>query len=472
MAAETKTQPPAVASERHPYRGTLPSYPRLPEKGRNREDILRELEALARQEDARWETGQVSGSYYHAGKDHFAFLNRVYGLFSHVNLLQRDMCPSGTKFEAEIISMTASLLNGAAVKALNGEDEVVGAVTSGGSESIMLPMLVYRERGRAERGITAPEMVVPSTAHPAFDKGAHYFGIKLIRVPVGADFLADVDAMRAAITPNTVAIAGASANYPHGLMDPLERLSELALAADVGLHVDACYSGFFLPWLERLGLTIPPFDFRLPGVTSMSCDTHKWGYGPKGSSVVLYRNRALRQYQYFSVTSWAGGYYASPTIAGSRSAGITAATWAGMVALGEAGYLEIARQIMKAAATIKAGAASIPEIKIVGQPTFCMAFTSDVIDIYHVNDYLASKGWRMNVLQLPPGFHFCVTRPQTQPGVAEKFVDDLRASVAYARRPPPHPPKSGAVYGGGRAPMNPDFVRSYILNRLDECYEL
>jgi glutamate/tyrosine decarboxylase-like PLP-dependent enzyme len=472
MSAETKTEPAAAASELHPYRGTLESYQRLPETGRNREDILRELEAVARQEDARWETGQVSGTYYHAGRDHFAFVNRVYGLFSHVNLLQRDMCPSGTKFEAEIISMTANLLNGTLVQALDAEDEVVGAVTSGGSESIMLPMLVYRERGKAERGITRPEMVVPSTAHPAFDKGAHYFGIKLIRVPVGADFLADVDAMRAAITPNTVAISGASANYPHGLMDPLQELSGLALEAGVGLHVDACYSGFLLPWLERLGYNIPPFDFRLPGVTSMSCDTHKWGYGPKGSSVVLYRNRALRHNQYFYVTTWAGGYYASPTIAGSRSAGIAAATWASMVALGEAGYLEIARDIMQAATTIKAGAASIPEIKIAGQPTFCMAFMSDVIDIYHVNDYLASKGWRMNVLQLPPGFHFCVTRPQTQPGVADKFVDDLRAGVAYAKTPPPYTPRSGAVYGGGRAPMNKDLVRPYILSRLDDGYEL
>jgi sphinganine-1-phosphate aldolase len=473
MSTETKTETAAaVASESHPYRGRFPSFSRLPEKGRSCDDILRELQIMAREEDARWQTGQISGTYYHAGTDHFAFLNQVYGLFSHVNLLQRDVCPSGTKFEAEIISMTANLLNSAAVKAVNPEDEVAGTITSGGSESIMLPMLVYRERGKAERGITAPEMVVPSTAHPAFDKGAYYFGIKLIRVPVGPDFLADVDAMRAAITPNTVAIAGASANYPHGLIDPLERLSALALEAGVGMHVDACYSGFLLPWLERLGYAIPPFDFRLPGVTSMSCDTHKWGYGPKGASVVLYRNRTLLHYQYFCLTTWAGGYYASPTIAGSRSGGISAATWAAMVALGEEGYLEIARQIMKAADTIKTGAASIPEIKIAGQPTFCMAFMSDAIDIYHVNDYLAAKGWRMNLLQTPPGFHFCITRPQTQPGVAERFVDDLRAGVAYAKTPPAHPAKSGAMYGGGRAPIDPAFVRPYILHHLDEGYEL
>jgi len=470
MSAQTKASTPP--SESHPYRGRFESYVRLPQKGRSHEEILLELRSIGKQEDARWETGKVSGTYYHAGKDHFAFLNQVYGLFSHVNLLQRDTCPSGTKFEAEIVAMTAHLLNGPVVKQVNAADEVAGAVTSGGSESIMLPMLVYREKAKAERGITAPEMVVPSTAHPAFSKGAHYFGIKLIRVPVGLDYLADVEAMGAALTPNTIAIAGSSANYPHGLMDPLDRLSELALRAGIGMHVDGCYSGFLLPWLERLGYDIPPFDFRLPGVTSISCDTHKWGYGPKGASVVLYRNYALRHYQYFVMTDWAGGYYGSPTLAGSRSAGIAAATWAAMVALGEEGYLEIARQIMKAAETIRAGVASIPEIQIIGRPTFCLAFTSNIVDIYHVNDFLAAKGWRMNVLQGPPGFHFCVTRPQTQPGVAEAFVDDLRAAVAYARTPPPHPSKTSAMYGGGKVALDPAFVRPFILHYLDEGYEL
>ena len=470
MSAQTKASTPP--SESHPYRGQFESYVRLPQKGRSHEEILLELRSIGKQEDARWETGKVSGTYYHAGKDHFAFLNQVYGLFSHVNLLQRDTCPSGTKFEAEIVAMTAHLLNGPVVKQVNAADEVAGAVTSGGSESIMLPMLVYREKAKAERGITAPEMVVPTTAHPAFSKGAHYFGIKLIRVPVGLDYLADVEAMGAALTPNTIAIAGSSANYPHGLMDPLDRLSELALRAGIGMHVDGCYSGFLLPWLERLGYDIPPFDFRLPGVTSISCDTHKWGYGPKGASVVLYRNYALRHYQYFVMTDWAGGYYGSPTLAGSRSAGIAAATWAAMVALGEEGYLEIARQIMKAAETIRAGVASIPEIQIIGRPTFCLAFTSNIVDIYHVNDFLAAKGWRMNVLQGPPGFHFCVTRPQTQPGVAEAFVDDLRAAVAYARTPPPHPSKTSAMYGGGKVALDPAFVRPFILHYLDEGYEL
>src|ERR1017187_6713383 len=157
------------------------SEARLPEKGRNQEDILRELRAIAAQEDARWETGQISGSYYHAGKEHFGFLNQVYGLFSHLNNLQRDVCPSGTKFEGEIVAMTARMLRGDVVQA---PDEVVGAITSGGSESIMLPMLAYREQARAA-GIAAPEVIAPATAHPAFDKGAWYVGVKLARLPGG-----------------------------------------------------------------------------------------------------------------------------------------------------------------------------------------------------------------------------------------------------------------------------------------------
>lgn len=456
----------------HPYRETAESYPALPIKGRDRQDIVRELRAMAETEDARWENGQVSGSYYHGGKDHYAFLNQVFSLFSHVNLLQRDMCPSGTKFEAEIVSMTAHLLHSAAAKARNRRDEVVGAVTSGGSESIMLAMLAYREQARDTRGVMAPEMVVPSTAHPAFDKGAHCFGIRLIRVPIGADFLADVAAMRAAITPRTIALAGTAVNYAHGLIDPLEALSDLALEHGIGLHVDGCLGGFLLPWVARLGYDIPPFDFRLPGVTSMSCDTHKWGFGLKGTSVILYHNRELRRYQYFSKTDWQGGLYASPTMAGSRSGGLTAATWAAMVSLGEEGYMEMARHIMRAADTIRHGAAGIPEIRIAGHPTYCIAFLSDEVNIFHVNDYLAGRGWRMNGLQNPPGFHFCVTGPQTAPGVAERFVADLRDAVAYSRNPPPHPPQSGILYGGGGVHLPAYAVNELLLAMLDEAYEL
>lgn len=455
----------------HPYRDRTETHSRIPSQGRDRADILREMSEIANLEDSKWEGGQVSGSYYHGGKDHYAFLNQVFGLFSHVNLLQRDVCPSGTKFEGEILAMTANLLNAEAAFRNNSEDQVCGAITSGGSESIMLPMMVYRDKARAERGITAPQMVVPDTIHPAFSKGAHYFGIDLVRVPVGADFRADVAAMRAAITPNTIALAGTAVNYPHGLIDPLEELSDLALERGIGFHVDGCLGGFLLPWIERLGYDVPTFDFRLPGVTSMSCDTHKWGYGLKGASVVLYRNKALRRYQYFSTTSWAGGLYVSPTMAGSRSAGISASTWAAMVALGEDGYLDAARQIMTAADEIKAGVKEIPEIRIAGNPLFCLAFISDQVDMYRVADALSDRGWRLNGLQQPAGFHLCVTLPQARAGVAGKFVADLKEAVVYAKQPHDLPPRSGAMYGGGAMPMDPSFVNEMMMAWLDATYE-
>ena len=462
MGNEAPKKTGGVFASMHPYREETATFTALPAKGRSRGEVLAELRGFAGREDARWETGQVSGSYYHGGRDHYTFLNEIFALFSHVNLLQRDMCPSATKLEGEIVAMTA--------KMLHGDAEVCGTVTSGGTESIMLPMLAYSERARTERGITRPEMVVPDTIHPAFSKGAHYFGIDLIRVPVGKDFLADVDAMAARITPDTIALAASAGNYPHGLIDPLGRLSELARERGLGFHVDGCLGGFLLPWIEKLGYDVPPFDFRLPGVTSMSCDTHKWGYGLKGTSVVLYRGRALRRHQYFTATDWAGGLYASPTMAGSRSGGLTAATWAAMVTLGEEGYLHAARQIMTAADTIRAGIASLPELVVIGNPTFCIAMRSDAFDIFHVNDHLATKGWRLNGLQRPPGVHLCVTLPQGRPGVAERFVADLREAVGYAKQQPPQTPaRSGAIYGGGAMPAG--AIEQMLMAWLDESYE-
>ncbi len=466
-AAKKQLEPSGPFGDMFPYRATCETFRALPTKSRQPADVMRELSSIARQENARWQSGQISGTYFHGGMEHFAYLNRVFALFSHVNLLHRDMCPSGTKFEGEIIAMTARMLGAELARENDPQADVCGAITSGGTESVILPMLAYREKARAERAITAPEMVVPETAHPAFSKGAHFFSIKLIRVPVGADYLADVDAMRRAIGPNTIAIAGSATNFAHGLIDPIEKLSDLALEAGVGLHVDSCFGGFILPWIAKLGYDVPAFDFRLPGVTSMSCDTHKWGYGLKGASVVLYRNRALRRRMYFTVTDWQGGLYASPTVAGTRSEGISASTWAAMVTLGEEGYLKATRRIMKAADTIKSGVAKIPELKIIGKPTYCIAITSDKVDIRHVNDFLVERGWRLNGLQRPAGFHMCVTLLQTLPGLASRFVRDIAAGVQYAKNPPATPARSGAMYGGGAASLDPSMVNELMLAYLD-----
>jgi glutamate/tyrosine decarboxylase-like PLP-dependent enzyme len=460
----------AAFGDLHPYRQRFATHTRIPPEGRNAEEVFAELSTMADEENQKWNRGQVSGTFYHGGMEHYAFLNRVFSLYSHANLLQRDLCPSGTKMEGEILAMTARMLHAEAVPEHHPGEEVCGSITSGGTESILNAVLVYREWARRERGIATPEIVAPETIHPAFQKGAHYLGLRLVRVPV-RDYLADVDAMRDAITPNTIALAGSAGNYPYGLVDPLEQLSALAVEKNIGLHVDGCLGGFILPWVERLGYPVPAFDFRLPGVTSISCDTHKYGYALKGTSVVLYRNKHLRRFQYFATSEWQGGVYVSPTFQGSRSEGLTAATWAAMVTVGEDGYLEAAGAILHAADTIRAGIATIPELKIAGSSTFLISMLSDVVDIFHVNDYLAKKGWRMNGCQRPPGIHFCITLRQTLPGVAERFVEDLRAAAAYARNPDQPMAESGAMYGLAGSPGGRVMLDELLLDFIDATYE-
>lgn len=457
-----------------PYKGRFENYHRLPEKGRDEDDIFKELSAMAEEENAKWKTGQVSGTFYHAGDEHRAFLNKIFSLFSHENTIQFDLCPSMFKLESDIISMTAKMLNGDAVKDHNPADEVCGTVTSGGTESIIMAMKVYRDWARVEKDITAPEIIMPHTAHPAFDKAGEYFGIKMVHIPVAVpDFRVDPGTVKAHINENTVAIVGSAGNYPYGLIDPLEKLSDIAIEHGIGFHVDGCLGGFILPWIERLGYNIPTFDFRLPGVTSMSADTHKYGFALKGTSVVLYRNRKLRRYQYFNVPDWPGGMYASPTTAGSRSGGLTAATWAAMVYLGEEGYLKAAEAIMTIACTIKKGIEAIPELILIGNPTFVITFRSDDVDVFHVNDFMKTKGWRFNCLQLPPAMHFCVTMPQTfVPDIAERLIEDLRAGVEYAKTKAGTVAQTTALYGMAGSVEGNKQVTDLVFGLFDYLYSV
>jgi sphinganine-1-phosphate aldolase len=448
----------------YPYRNRFKTYHRLEPEGRDRRSILDELATMAAEEDRIADLGHVSGSIYHGDHNHYRFLTEAFRLFAHANVLQRDMYPSATKLEAEIVAMTAAMLH--------GDEHTCGVVTFGGTESLINPMLAYRDRARAEKGITEPEVIMPVTAHVALEKAGHLLGIKVLKAPLGEDWLGEIDWIRSHITNNTVALVGSAANYAHGLIDPFEELSNIALEHDIGLHVDGCLGGFILPWGERLGYQIPRFDFRLPGVTSISADTHKYGYALKGTSVLLYRNSNLRRYQYFNFTDWPGGIYFSPGLSGSRSGGVVAATWAAMVSLGERGYLEIAKRIFETASTIRRGIESIPELEVIGNPTFLVAFRSPELNIYHVNDHLITKGWRLNALQLPPALHFCVTRPNTAPGVAEAFVAALRDAVEYAKHPARDAPKSGALYGLGGTPEGNDILNTLFTAALDAMYEV
>jgi len=455
----------------HPYKKLFQVFSELPEKGRDEAEVLREIAYMSEEENKKWQGGRVSGTMYHGGMEHYAFLNKVFSMYSYVNILQRDLCPSGTKFEAEVLAMIGKMLHGDEVSKVNPADEEAGAITSGGSESIYNAMYVYREWGRDQKGITAPEVVAPATIHPAHIKAAHYLGIKVIRVPVNENFEADVDAMRDCITPNTVALAGSAGTYPHGVVDPIGRLSDLALEHKIGLHVDGCLGGFILPWIEKLGYDVPVFDFRLPGVTSISCDTHKYGYALKGTSSVNFRSKELRRYMFFAQEDWPGGVYAAPTVQGSRSAGLSAAMWAAMVTIGAEGYLRAARAIMDTADKIRAGIAGIPELRIMGKTTFLISVTSDVVDPYFVNDYLSMKGWRMNGCQNPPGFHFCITLPQTQTGIAEQFINDLAEGVRFAKDPPYETPRTGFLYGLGATPDGREMLRQGLTSYVEAAYE-
>jgi len=423
-----------------PYKNKYDSFTQIPAVGRDHADILRDMESMRDLEEAHWKDGFISGAVYHGDQEHIDFLNQVYAINSQSNPLHSDVWPSANKFESEIVAMTGNMLGGA------GQD-VCGTLSSGGTESIMLAMKTYRDWAREKKGITKPEMIVPVTAHAAFDKASQYFNIKTIHIPVDENFRADVNAAKKAITKNTIVIVGSAPSFPHGAIDPIVELSELAHQHGIGFHTDACLGGFVLPWAEKLGYPVPPFDFRLPGVTSMSADTHKYGYAAKGTSVVLYRGEELRHFQYYTSTEWPGGLYFSPTFAGSRPGALSAACWASLTSIGAQGYLSATKKILETASAIKQGVNEIPELHVLGDPLFVIAFASESLDIYKVLDAMSHKKWSLNGLHKPSCVHLCVTLRHTQPGVAERFLADLREAVEYVKAHPEEKGSMAPVYG-------------------------
>jgi sphinganine-1-phosphate aldolase len=449
----------------YPYAARFPVHRTLPEDGRPQEEVLAQLEAMAKEEDAFWETGKCSGTMYCGDHDHYDYLNRAFGLFSHVNALQRDMCPSATNFEGEIIAMALDLFHG------SGASAPGGLVTTGGTGSILHAVLAYREHAAQQRGVSRPNVIKPETAHPAFDKACHLFGVECRIAPIDpATTQVDVDWVADHIDTETVAIIGSACNYGYGTIDPIAELGQLAAARSIGLHVDACLGGFILPFGEELGYDIAPFDFRVPGVTSISADTHKYGYALKGTSTLLFADKTVRDAQYFFLTDWSGGKYCSPGIEGSRSGGLLASAWAAMVHLGRNGYRRYAQAIFATSAAMQVAVRSHPELRIMGQPSFLFSFTSDQFDIYHVNDFMRTRGWRFNGQQYPNALHMAVTRPQTRAGLAEAFATDLADAVDYANAHAGEAPRSGAIYGGvagGMTDEADEFIRAVMADMLD-----
>lgn len=456
-----------------PYQKTFTTYAGIPEKGIERQDILKEMEALKDREESRWKDGFASGAVYHGDEEHIRFLNQVYALNSQTNPLHSDIWPSISKYEGEIVSMTAGMLGGEKEGAsVDPGNKVCGVVSSGGTESILLAMKTYRDWARDKKGITRPEMIVPVTAHAAFDKASQYFKINIRHIPVDENYRANVSAAREAITRNTVVMVGSAPSFPHGMVDPIEDLSELARQRGIGFHTDACLGGFVLPWAERLGYDVPPFDFSLPGVTSISADTHKYGYAAKGTSVILYRGLSLRRYQYFKATDWPGGLYFSPTFAGSRPGALSAACWAAMLSVGQEGYLEATKRILEIGTKLKKAIRDMPDLFVLGDPLWVIAFGSKTLDIYRVMDCMAGKNWSLNGLHKPSCVHLCITLRHTRPGVAERFINDLQSAVAFVKENPEEKGGMAPVYGLAATIPVRSIVGDLLERYIDALYKV
>lgn len=441
----------------------------LPAEGVPEDELFKRLAEWSEVEEGIWGAGRVSGTVYHGGAQLKALASRAYSMFSLANPLHPDVFPYVRKMEAEVVRMTVSLFH--------GDADACGVMTSGGTESILMAMKAYRDRGRAERGIETPEVVLPDTAHAAFDKAAHYFGMRLVKVPVDPETTrADVRAMERAITPRTVVLVGSAPAYPHGCIDPIEELAEVARRRGVALHVDACLGGFLLPFLPEAGFELPPFDFAVDGVTSMSADPHKYGFAPKGCSVVMYRSAALRQHQYFAAPDWPGGIYASPSVAGSRPGGLIAGCWATFMAVGRAGYVEVARSIMTTAKAIERGVRERfqGELRMMGRPdasVVAFAATDGGLDVYKVAEAMGKRGWNLNSLQFPRSVHLCLTRMTA--GRAGEFLDHLRESVDEVKaRPDAYSDGSAAMYGMAASVPDRSMVSDLAKAFIDTLYKV
>ncbi|XP_075875220.1 sphingosine-1-phosphate lyase 1 isoform X1 [Nelusetta ayraudi] len=436
----------------------------LPPKGLSQSQVLDKIREYETLNEVDWEKGCVSGAVYWGDESLTKLLVKVYGDFAWSNPLHPDIFPGVRKMEAEVVRMSCTLFHGG--------PNSCGTVTSGGTESILMACKAYRDMAY-ERGVKYPEIVAPVSVHAAFDKAAHYFGMKLVHVPLDPKTMkVDMKAMRRAINKNTAMLVCSTPQFPHGIMDPVEEVSKLAVRYKLPLHVDACLGGFLIVFMDKAGFPLAPFDFRLKGVTSISADTHKYGYAPKGSSVVLYSDKKYRHYQYFVAPDWQGGIYASPSIAGSRPGGIIAACWATMMNMGENGYIDATKKIVSTARKIKTQVSKIKGIFVFGEPEVSVvAIGSDDFDIFHLSNALTSKGWNLNTLQFPSSIHICVTVLHTQPGVADRFVRDVKEQVAIIMKNPKEKTTGkGAIYGMAQSIPDRSIVSEISWGFLDCLY--
>jgi glutamate/tyrosine decarboxylase-like PLP-dependent enzyme len=401
-------------------------------RGTPADEVLRRLDAY-RQHDVPWREGRVLAGVYDPGEEVAAVTRAAYAMFLSENALYPNYFPSLLQIENDVVRALADLLR--------GDEQTVGSCTSGGTESIMLAVKAARDKFRAERPeVTAPEMVLARTAHPAFHKAGHYLGVRPVVTEFDpATFRADPAAYERAITPNTILLVASAPCYSHGAVDPVPQVA--ALAAERGLlcHVDACVGGIHLSVMRRAGYDVPAFDFSAPGVTTISVDMHKYGYAAKNTSALLYRDRDLRRYALYACAATTGYAVINTTVLSSRSGGPLAGAWATLNLLGEEGYQGIVREVQGATARLIAGVRAIEGLRVLGEPDMCMfALASDDLNVFELDDALARRGWWLQPQFSAPGapasLHMSVNRSNV--ARVDELLEALAASVAEVRASP------------------------------------
>jgi len=393
--------------------------------GRSADDVIDALMAK-RDRDVRWEDGRAFGMVYDGGPEVREVAERAASLYLHENALNTNAFPSLRDIQSEVVGWTGDLLH--------GPETTSGFLTSGGTESILVAVKAARERGRAERGLTEPNIVLSASAHAAFHKGGYLFGLEVRKAPVLDDWTADVGAMADLVDKNTALVVGSAPQYPQGVVDDIAGIGALAIEVDANCHVDACMGGFVLPFAEMLGRDIPEWDFRVEGVTSISADIHKLGYAPKGVSVILHRTKELRRYQTFVFDDWLGGFYASPNLQGTRSGLPMAAAWAVMQFLGIDGYVDLVKTTLENADSMRAGIAEIDRLQVLGDGGLHLIAMSanpvdpNPIDVFALADALASRGWFHDRQTPPDNLHSTVSNSNT--GVIDDYIQALHECVA------------------------------------------
>lgn len=394
----------------------------IPESGLPHDEILARLDDLKRH-DVRWREGRAFTLAYNAGDDVVRLAEEAYRRFSTENALNTDAFPSLRRIQSDVVGIVGDWLEA-------GPDGA-GFMTTGGTESLLMAVKAARERGRKERDVTTPNVVLPTSAHAAFEKGCYYFGLESRRIPVGDDWRADADAMAAAIDDDTVLVVGSAPQYPQGVIDPIPAIAALAAERNINCHVDACMGGVTLTYLARLGHPIPPWNFSVPGVTSISVDLHKYGYTAKGASVIMHRSKQLRSYQTFLTDNWLGGFYGSSGVLGTKSGGAMGAAWAVMHHLGDEGYLRLTAAARRACEELADGVEATPELALRARPEATLlafgATDPERLDVFAVADALWRRGWYVDRQGPPPSLHCTVNA--VHDGKIPSFVDDLRASI-------------------------------------------